>query len=103
MKDLSRRDFLKGALAGTASVAAIGILGACSTDTAGTASTADSASETATGEQATTAATYWGMYTPCAYSAQAEGMGLITVTMTFDENSITDVVLDLSSETPDIG
>ena len=43
------------------------------------------------------------MYTPGAYSAQAEGMGLITVTMTFDENSITDVVLDLSSETPDIG
>lgn len=33
----------------------------------------------------------------------AQGMGEITVTMTFDETSIIDVQMDLSNETPDIG
>lgn len=103
MKDLSRRDFLKGALAGTASMAAMGILGACSTDTAGTASTEASSVETTTAEQTTAAESSGGIYTPGTYSSQAEGIGVITVTMTFDENSITDVVLDLSSETANIG
>lgn len=103
MKDLSRRNFLKGALAGTASVAAMGILGACSTDTAGTASTADTAADTTTAAQTTAAAGSGGIYTPGTYSSQAEGIGVVTVTMTFDENAITDVVLDLSNETANIG
>lgn len=79
MKDISRRSFLKGALAGTASVAAAGLLGGISL-----------AEEAA-------------IYTPGTYSAQAQGIGVVTVTMTFDETSITDVVLDVSEETPDIG
>ena len=81
---ISRRDFLKGALAGTATVAATGILGGnvfaeATTEGAGP------------------------LYTPGTYSAQEQGIGKVTVTMTFDETSITDVVLDVSEETPDIG
>lgn len=81
MKSISRRDFLKGALAGTATVAAGSLLG--------TGALAESAGD--------------AVYTPGTYSAQATGMGTVTVTMTFDETSITDVVLDVSEETPDIG
>ncbi|MDO4615030.1 MAG: FAD-binding protein [Lachnospiraceae bacterium] len=43
------------------------------------------------------------IYTPGTYSATATGIGTVTVTMTFDETSITDVVLDVSGETPSIG
>ena len=78
MAQLSRRDFLKGALAGTASVAALGFGGF-----------------SAFAEQA--------VYTPGTYSAKAMGMGNVVVTMTFSETAITDVVLDLSGETPSIG
>ncbi|MBR4393429.1 MAG: FMN-binding protein, partial [Oscillospiraceae bacterium] len=43
------------------------------------------------------------IYTPGTYSATANGMGKVTVTMTFDETSITDVQIDASGETPGIG
>ena len=81
MADISRRDFLKSSVAGAASLtlASLG-LGALS----GKAS-AD------------------GVYTPGTYSATAIGMGTVTVTATFDENSIVNVVLDVSEETPAIG
>ena len=78
-KNLSRRDFLKGALAGTATVALASATGI-----------------TAFAEEK-------GIYTPGTYSATAQGMGTVTVTMTFDANSITDVVVDVSEETPTIG
>lgn len=78
--NLSRRSFLKG-LAGAAGAAAVGsVLGG---------SVLTSASEAA--------------YTPGTYSATANGIGVVTVTMTFDETSITDIVLDLAGETPSIG
>ena len=86
-KDLSRRDFLKGAAAGIAGVAAMGVLGACENKE----STPSAAPENK------------GLYTPGTYSATATGMAEITVTMTFDANSITDVQLDLSGETENIG
>ena len=79
MKDLSRRKFLKGALVSTASVAAAGLTGM---------------PVLAKGE---------GIYTPGTYSAQAQGMGTVTVSMTFSESAITDVVLDMPDETPSIG
>ena len=45
-----------------------------------------------------------GIYTPGTYSASAKGIGSdVTVTMTFDANSITDVAIDVSGETPGIG
>ncbi len=44
-----------------------------------------------------------GIYKPGTYSAKAAGIGDVTVTMTFDENKITNVVLDVANETPSIG
>ena len=44
-----------------------------------------------------------GIYKPGTYSAKAAGIGDVVVTMTFDANKITDVVLDVSHETPSIG
>ncbi|MDO4633457.1 MAG: FAD-binding protein [Eubacteriales bacterium] len=82
-KSISRRDFLKGAAAGSMAFAASGILGFNN-------SSRVKASE--------------AVYTAGTYSASATGaMGDVTVTMTFSETAITDVVLDLSKETPDIG
>ena len=81
MSELSRRDFLKGSLAGAASIAMAGIgLGALK-------NSAHAA----------------GIYTPGTYSATADGMGTVTVTATFDENSSTEILLDVSGETPTIG
>ena len=82
-KELSRRDFLKGA-AGAAGVAAIGMLAGCN-------GKPDPTPEAK------------GLYTPGTYSSQAEGMGRIVVTMTFSADAITGVELDLSNETASIG
>ena len=75
---LSRRSFLKGAAATIAGSALMGIQ-----------SMAESTQ---------------GTYTPGTYEATAQGMeSLVKVTMTFDETSITDVVIDVSGETQGIG
>ncbi len=79
MKNISRRDFIKGALAGSASLAATSVLGV--------SALAESSAS----------------YTPGTYTATANGIGVVTVTMTFDETKVTDVVLDLTGETPSIG
>lgn len=71
---LSRRAFLRTTVAGGASLAAVGLHAAPK-----------------------------GLYTPGTYSARASGIGDIIVTMTFDSDKITDVVLDVSHETPSIG
>ena len=78
-ENISRRNFLKGSLAGAATLAMAGVgLG-------------------------TTAFAEEGIYTPGTYSATAKGHEEVTVTMTFDANSITDVKVDVSKETPRIG
>lgn len=107
-RGLSRRDFLKGTAAGALSIAAAGVLGACSSGAAATTAAAteaatEAATTTAAATEAATTAAAAGVYTPGTYSATATGMGEVTVTMTFDESSITDVTLDLSNETPGIG
>jgi len=80
-KLVTRRDFLK--------VSAMGALGAAATAVLGTAGMAEEAK---------------AIYTPGTYSASEQGLeSLVTVTMTFDETSIVDVVVDSSGETPDIG
>ena len=79
-KQISRRDFIRGA-AGAMGMAAVTTLTGLSVKA----------------EQEK------GTYIPGTYSATANGMGTVTVTMTFDAESITDVVLDVSGETPDIG
>ena len=79
---ISRRDFLKGALASTAAVAATSVLGPLTF--------AESSGE--------------AIYIPGTYTGTADGIeSIVTVTMTFDETSITDVAVDVSSETPTIG
>ena len=82
-KELTRRDFLKKSAIGTLGLMAGSVLG-------GTAIAA--AEEPA------------GTYIPGTYSAEAKGaQGTVTVTMTFDAESITDVKVDVSQETPSIG
>ena len=78
MKNISRRDFLKGALAGSAAVAAAAVTGV-------------------------PVLAEGAIYKPGTYSARAQGINTVIVTMTFDETSITDVVLDVSGETASIG
>lgn len=73
-KNLSRRAFLRTSIASGASLAAVGLHAAPA-----------------------------GIYKPGTYSAKAAGIGDVVVTMTFDTNKITDVVLDVSHETPNIG
>ncbi len=74
-KELSRRAFLRTSLVSGASIAAVGV----------------------------THAAPAGLYKPGTYSAKAAGIGDVIVTMTFDTDKITDVVLDVSHETPSIG
>ena len=78
MKEISRRSFLKGALATTATAAVAGVVGI-------------------------PAALAEGIYKPGTYTATAKGINTITATMTFSADAITDVVLDLSGETPGYG
>lgn len=73
-KILSRRAFLRTSIASGASLAAVGLHAAPV-----------------------------GIYQPGTYSAKASGIGDVVVTITFDSNKITDVVLDVSHERPDIG
>ncbi len=73
-KQLSRRTFLRTTLASGATLAAAAVHAAPA-----------------------------GIYKPGTYSAKAAGIGDVVVTMTFDANKITDVVLDVSHETPSIG
>ena len=79
MGKISRRNFIKGALAGTASVAAFGLTGI-----------------SALAEDK--------LYTPGTYSARAEGYGgFVTATLTFSETEITSCDIDGTSETPHVG
>ena len=89
-KELSRRDFLKGA-AGAAGVAALGMLAGCT----------NNSTPTPTPENTPEAPA--GLYTPGTYKATAKGIGTVLVTMTFSESAITDVVLDVSGETENYG
>lgn len=96
-KKISRREFLTGAAAGAISVAAIGVLHTVE-------SVAQPELEFSTAEQIVPEAVSGLTFTPGTYSASAKGLASdVTVTMTFDETMITDVVIDASGETPDIG
>ena len=86
-KELSRRQFIKGAGA-AAGMAALGMLAGCGSKTPG---------ENSAPEQK-------GLYTPGTYTSKAQGaVSTILVTMTFSADAITDVVLDLSGETENYG
>ena len=92
MKTTSRREFLKGTLAGAASLTLAGVLSACGADSKPT----PAADLTPTAGK--------GTYIPGTYKATAQGYDSeVTVSMTFDAESITDVQIDVSGETPDLG
>ena len=86
MKKISRKGFLKVAAAAAMSGVTAGALAACN---AGSSSTAAS-----TGD---------AIYTPGTYTGTATGIGEVKVTMTFSETAITNVEVDTSNETADIG
>ena len=107
-KEISRRDFIKGMAAGAVGVASMGVLTGCDYRFLGTPDpiAAEEAAKAAAAQEAIAAAAVSGgmNYTPGTYSATAKGIGSdVKVTMTFDEHSITDVQIDVSGETPDIG
>ena len=77
----SRRAFLQGAAAGTVGIAALSALAGKGIAFADEAAT----------------------YTPGTYEASASGIGKVTVTVTFDETSITAITIDASNETASIG
>lgn len=84
-KKLSRRDFLKGGVAGIVGAAAAGVLGG---SFPAFADAADAA----------------GKYTPGTYSSIVKGaMGNVTVEVTFSADAISDIVIDASQETPELG
>ena len=107
-KEISRRDFIKGMAAGAVGVASMGVLTGCDYRFLGVPDpvAAEKAAKAAAAQEAIAAAAAAGgmNYTPGTYSATAKGIGSdVKVTMTFDEHSITDVQIDVSGETPDIG
>ena len=86
-KPLSRRDFLRGA-AGTAGIAALGMLAACGEKTPDPTATPDAAK----------------IYTPGEYTASAQGMeSSVTVTIKVDETKILEATVDTSGETAGLG
>lgn len=86
MNKISRKGFLKVAAAAAISGVTAGALAAC--NAAGSSSSASS------GE---------AIYTPGTYTGTATGIGEVKVTMTFSETAITNVEVDTSGETADIG
>lgn len=97
--EISRRTFIKGLAAGAASVATLGVLQGVEY------SVSNKPAAPGSGPAGTPTPAVSGMtYTPGTYTASARGIGSdVTVTMTFDEHSITDMQIDVSGETPDIG
>lgn len=103
---LSRRDFLKGMMAGAASMAAAGLLGGCTSDvSAGDASDSETLAETLAKEIANEINAGTSLsYTPGTYTASARGISSdVTVEMTFSETEITAISIDVSGETENIG
>ncbi|MBQ7681633.1 MAG: FAD-binding protein [Oscillibacter sp.] len=108
-KEITRRTFVKGLAAGVASIAALGVLekvgSAPASDTSTTPQAASGMENVSEGLKEEIAAAASGLtFTPGTYSASARGIDSdVKVTMTFDETSITNVEIDVSGETPDIG
>lgn len=88
MSNVSRRDFLRTSAVGALGAAMAGMLSGCSSASSSTAASSGAA----------------GIYTPGTYSATSKGISSdVTVTMTFDGSSITEVQIDVSGETAGFG
>ena len=95
--EITRREFVKGIAAGAISVATLGVMQSCEYSLKNSQTGAPSLGS---GTPAVSGLTF----TPGTYEATARGIGSdVKVTMTFDEKRITDVKVDVSGETPDIG
>ncbi len=104
-QEITRRDFIKGIAAGAVSFAALGALQGVDhvLENKKLEASANAAAEAAA-EAVANAAPSGLTFTPGTYEASARGIGSdVKVTMTFDETMITDVQIDVSGETPDIG
>lgn len=116
-KEITRRTFIKGIAAAGITAAAAGIVDHLA-DASGAGATGAAAGESGDAVAAAAAAVGTGeigaiegavkasdyTFTPGTYSASAQGLSSeVTVTMTFDEHSITDIQIDASGETPEIG
>ncbi len=100
MEKISRKSFLKMAATAAVGSVAAGALASCSSSSTAASSTAASASS----EAASAAAGAGLTYTPGTYTATAAGIRSdVTVTATFDQTSITDIVVDVSGETAGLG
>ncbi len=103
-KEMTTKDFLKGVGLG---VAALAIVFALEGGDQYLQNKKAAAEQVAAAEAAAAAAKAMGAsgsYTAGTYTASAKGMESdVTVTMTFDETNITNVEVDSSGETPDIG
>ena len=87
---ISRKAFLKGIVAGAVSLATLFMLQKVEYSINSSDQSAPASSEAS--------------FTAGTYTASAKGiMSDVTVTMTFDDTSITEVKIDASGETPDIG
>ena len=95
MKEINRRSFLKGAAAAALSVALAGVTGHAYAEDGVifTGSLLEGAGQVA-GE---------GPFIPGEYTAEAMGMGRVIMTATFSETALTDIFLDVSGESEDIG
>lgn len=88
MSNVSRRDFLRTSAVSALGAAMAGMLSGCSSASSSTAASSGAA----------------GIYTPGTYSATSKGISSdVTVTMTFDGSSITEVQIDVSGETAGFG
>ncbi len=94
-KTLSRREFLNGTLAGLATAATAGLLSGCAAAETSETTMAQTSKEETTAAQTQAKA----VYIPGTYTGTATGLGAVTVTMTFSETAITDVMVDTSNET----
>ena len=89
LKKLSRRNFIRNTAAGALGAATAAVLTSCGSSASSAASS--------------TAASGVSVFKPGTYTASATGMDKVTVSLTFSENAITDVSVDVSNETATIG
>ena len=106
--EISRRTFVKGLAAGAASLVTLGVLekvgGGSGTGSSSAGAGSGGASGVSLEELGVEAVASGLTFTPGTYTASAKGIQSdVIVTMTFDETSITNVEIDVSGETADIG
>ncbi len=97
---ISRRTFVKGLAAGAAGIAGLGLLQAGEYKLSEVLAKGSSHEKPEVAPGASSGLTF----TPGTYTASAPGISSdVTVTCTFDETTMTDLTIDVSGETPEIG